>query len=59
MSKAITKEKKNTPLPKGVGIAIGIVIDLIFIAVILFHHNPIAVQKEELISVRKNHFRLK
>ena len=50
MSKAITKEKKNTPLPKGVGIAIGIVIDLIFIAIILFHHNPFAVQKEELIK---------
>ncbi|MCR4815422.1 MAG: ABC transporter permease [Lachnospiraceae bacterium] len=50
MAKALTKNNKNTTLPKGAGIAIGVVVDLIFIAIIIFHHNPFAVPKEELIK---------
>ena len=50
MEKTLNREKKNFALPKPAGIAIGVAVDLIFIAIILFHHNPLAVPKEEIIK---------
>ena len=49
MAKALPKQKNNG-IPKTVGMIIGIVAAAVFFAVILLHHNPLAVPKEEIIK---------
>ena len=49
MAKALPKQKNNG-IPKPVGMIIGAVIAAVFFAVILLHHNPLAVPKEEIIK---------
>ena len=43
-------EKKSKGLPKAAGILIGIAVAFAFLAIIIFHNNPLAVQKEEWIK---------
>ena len=47
MDSSLANEKRGKGLPKGAGIAIGILAAVGFLAIIIFHNNPLAVPKEE------------
>jgi teichoic acid transport system permease protein len=46
----VQNENKSKGLPKAAGILIGIAVAFAFLAIIIFHNNPLAVQKEEWIK---------
>ena len=50
MAKAVAAKKVNKGLPKTAGILIATAAALAFLAIILLHHNPNAVVKEEWIK---------
>ena len=50
MGKTIAVKEKNKGLPKTVGILLGVGAALIFLTIIILHHNPLAVPKEEWIK---------
>ena len=50
MNSALTKEKSNKGIPKGIGILIGIAVAAVTLAIVLLHKNPNAVPKEEWIK---------
>ena len=50
MAKAVAKGKANKGLPKAAGILIVTVAAIAFVAILLLHHNPNAVAKEEWIK---------
>ena len=50
MDATVQNEKKSKGLPKAAGILIGIAVAFAFLAIIIFHNNPLAVQKEEWIK---------